>query len=477
MRVLLIRASEKWRDVPTHPENSVAPISLGILAAMLEQSGHHVSLLDTETARFNREEARAEVRTADAELFVVQGTTPDHQAMREFAAVAREGKHCVGGIAVGQHPTVLPFELHGEDSPFDACVRGEFEEAAFEALTRLATGEELQGIAGLALPGETSDWPAASLRMVENPDALPMALHRLFSPEHYRMYHPLGLRRRLRWGFVLTARGCPFRCIYCSPTLRVSYGKKLRFRSPESVGEELQHLAARGINSVFFHDDTLTVSRPHIEAVCEQIRQRGLQRKIAWIGQTRADCLDRGLIRTLARSGCRTLCFGVEAGDDETLARLGKDETVEQMEAAFRLCREAGMRTVGYFLLGCPGQSIEAMEGALRLCKQLKPDLLQVAFFTPYPGSPHWDSLPAAERPGVAALSHYNRPTDRERMTASALAGLQRRFYREYLLTPGFAWRFLWAKSPIGLLLNLDRELDFFWRAGRFLFLRRKNND
>jgi len=473
MRVLLIRATERWRDLPIHPENSVAPISLGILAAMLERAGHHVSLLDTETGRYTRDEARAAVRAAGAELFVVQGITPDHQLMLELAGIARQDPCCVGGLAVGQHPTTLPDELLGADSPFDGCARGEFEETAFEALTRLAGGDTLDGIEGLVPRGESGS--SAALRLIDDPEALPLPLHRLFSPEHYRMFHPLGVRRRIRWGFVLSARGCPFHCIYCSPTLRVTYGATLRFRSPGSVGEELAQLAARGINTVFFHDDTLTVSRPHIEGVCDEIRRRGLQRKIAWLGQTRADCLDRSLISTLARAGCRTLCFGVEAGDDETLSRLGKDETVEQMEQAFRLCREAGLRTVGFFLLGCPGQSPEAMEGSLRLCKKLRPDLLQVAFFTPYPGSPYWQGLPENERPGVAALSHYNRPTDRERVSAAALSRLQRRFYKEYVLTPGFAWRFLWAKDPLGLLLNLDRELDFFWRAGRFLFARRRD--
>ena len=265
---------------------------------------------------------------------------------------------------------------------------------------------------------------------------------------------------------MLGSRGCPFPCSYCSGTLRNSYGRAARLRSPASVAHEVRWLGSLGFTVLHFKDDVFSLDRDHTLALCDALA--GLDRKLPFTVQTRVDCVDPELLRAMRRAGCTTVSFGVESGSPAVLERLAKHATLEQTRAAFRDARTAGLLRVGFFLLGSPGETADDIEATLALAKELDPDILQVAFLTPYPGSTLWDELPEAGRPPWETLSHYNRAWNPSAVSDELLRSFQRRFYREIVLRPRFLARYAWNRRR-ELIWNLDRETVFAKEALRFL--------
>jgi radical SAM superfamily enzyme YgiQ (UPF0313 family) len=285
---------------------------------------------------------------------------------------------------------------------------------------------------------------------IEPLDSLPFPAHELITGP-YRTHYPVRSRRRLRFGFVESGRGCPHACLFCSQTLRNTYGDRVRLREPGAVALEVGHLADRlGVNAVVFQDDTFCLDHGFAHALCDELVARGLAERVAWVVQTRVDAVDEDLLGHMRAAGCTTVCFGVESASQRVLDALRKGVTVDQTREAFRAARAAGLLTVGYFMLGCPGETREEAESTLALCHELEPDFVQVAFFTAYPGSPAW-----AEGHGdqpFERYTHYNAVVrNASAMDEAELGALHRRFYRSYLSSPRFIARYAANRLPVAL--------------------------
>ena len=205
--------------------------------------------------------------------------------------------------------------------------------------------------------------------------------------------------------------------------------------------------------------------------LCDEILRRGL--RVSWTCQTRADCVDLTLLKRMKKAGCCTVSYGIESGSPRILEILRKQETVEHALNAARWTREAGLFLVTFYLLANPTETIEEMEMTLSLAKKIDPDILQVGFFTPYPGSPYYEETFKYEQMAELELrpdefSHYNNIINVSAVPTQQLMRFQKRFYRELIMRPGFVSRFVRNRLS-GLPGNLRSEMKFLQLSARFL--------
>jgi radical SAM superfamily enzyme YgiQ (UPF0313 family) len=230
----------------------------------------------------------------------------------------------------------------------------------------------------------------------------------------------------------------------------------------------MQHLVRLGVTVLHFKDDIFTINRARTMELCEEIQRRGV--KLSWTAQTRADCVDLELLRAMRAAGCCTISMGIESGSPRILEVLRKRETVEDAIRAAEMARRAGLYLVNFFLLANPTETMEEMEMTLALAKRLDPDILQVGFFTPYPGSPYYEeTYRDKDNHSPDEFSHYNKIINLSAVSTDALYAFQKRFYLEVISRPRFAARFLRNRLR-GLPANLESELRFFQLSTKYLF-------
>lgn len=151
---------------------------------------------------------------------------------------------------------------------------------------------------------------------------------------------------------VLTSFGCPATCSFC-----VSGSINYRYRDPSNVIEELDHLNKLGVKQVYFRDNVFLATRKKGIELLEKMVERNYG--FRWLAEMRADALDEGTVPLMKATGCYAVHMGVESASQDTLDRYEKRIKLEQYKTATKLCRENGIRTIGYFIIGLPGETRE----------------------------------------------------------------------------------------------------------------------
>ncbi len=242
--------------------------------------------------------------------------------------------------------------------------------------------------------GPLTERPAIAIADI---DALPPPAHDELLAGGYTVAYPVQRRTRLRCAYVLSTRGCPHACTFCSPVEMRSRFLPYRVRNVDAVVDELAQVAALGANVVYFNDDNFLRERDRVAALCEGILRRGLD--ISWLADARVDDVDPALLPLMRRAGCSTLCLGVESGSQRVLDALRKGITVEQTRAAADAIRRAGIWMVAYVILGSPGETDAERQATWRLLDDIRPELVQCHRFAWYPmargerGDPNWPHL------------------------------------------------------------------------------------
>ncbi len=222
----------------------------------------------------------------------------------------------------------------------------------------------------LLLPGDVRRGPVTFCA------EYPLPRHELIDPRHYAL--PLGWSGGLTT--VLTSIGCAHHCEFCAGGA-LPYAR----RPLEQVIEELEHVRGLGIRNLFFADYTFTTPRRYLLDLCAEMTRREFG--FRWTALARPDQLDDETVRAMVGSGCALIQLGVESGDDRILERYRKGFTVAQVREAFVVCRRAGLPTLGFFILGLPGEDEGTVRRTIDLAMELDPDLASFAMPTPDPGS------------------------------------------------------------------------------------------
>jgi radical SAM superfamily enzyme YgiQ (UPF0313 family) len=185
-------------------------------------------------------------------------------------------------------------------------------------------------------------------------------------------------------------RGCPYRCAYCET--RELWGTTCRAFSPQRVMDEIKHMVENyGSKGIYFVGDNFTINKKRTAELCGLIRNNKID--VEWTCETRADLISKELLVEMKSAGCQTIFFGVESGSLPILQKLDKNINLQEVEHAFKLCRQVGIRTATSFMLGIPGETVSDMKATFRFAKRLEADWCQFNIYVACPSSRLYDEV------------------------------------------------------------------------------------
>ncbi len=427
------------------------PMGLAQIAAVLERKGYQVTIVDANALRLKPRVVVSDL--GDADVVGITAMTPTIGAALAIARAIKDAKPELPIVLGGAHATLLPDETLAAAPEIDIIVRGEGEETIIELLPALENKQPLSGIRGISYrkDGKVVSNPSRSTNV--DLDSLPFLAYHLLPRRRYRPHPPHGLA--LPFAVIITSRGCPYQCAYCSKPV---FGNKFRALSPERVVMELAYYQDKlGIKEFAFYDDVFTLDKKRAHEIADRMMQKKLS--MCWTCETRVNLVDRELLRHMKQAGCYAIAYGIESASQEILDTLCKGITLEQVEEAVCLSREVGLQTVGYFMIGSPGESPESIRQTIKFAKRLKLDFAQFAVTTPFPGTRLYDlylngrksdDIPwesfvyAGTGEGIAPVFESNL------LNRDEIRYWTRRAYREFYLRPSYSCQRIQHITSIG---------------------------
>lgn len=470
MKVLLInppRDHSIYSEVPTTVNaeiNTMPPLGLMYLEAYLHaHADHEVRILDALAERWDLARLEEEVRREAPQVVGVTGHTHDLVDMMQVTRMVKGLDPAVSVWWGGAHVSDFPRETmtHPE---VDGCIPFEGEQAFCEVLDRLAQGREPADVTGVYYRGADGQVVHTGMRpSIQDLDGLPFPRRSILDYKKY--YYVLGTEAIAT--SMLTSRGCPYNCSFCNTPGRNTW----RWRSANSVVDEMEECAKLGIREIYVIDDTFNVRKDRTLAICDEIKRRGL--KVNWNFRARVNLMTPETVEAVKSAGCTRVHVGVEAGTDDGMRSLNKALDTEKVRKGFQVLKASGMTTVCYFLIGCPHEkSRDDVMKTIEFATELDPDYVLFGVLTPYPKTALYDE---GVRRGILDADHWRRfildpqPGFRpqvwtETFTAEELGELCDLAFRKFYLRPKQMFRKL---LEVRNLQDLGRKLKAGWEIAK----------
>ena len=374
MKILLINAPAR----NTIQEAIVVPpLGLAYLAAVARRAGHEVSILDAFAEALSWQAFADRLAGSRYDVIGLSGMTPVFDCVQRAMKICRpHAKHIVLG---GPHVTAFRTTVLQDNPQADFAVFGEAERSFVDLLEAIQTGRTVSGIPGVVSPDTVADVRP----FISDLDEIPFPARDLLPNNLYR--YPLSANRRMTT--IISSRGCPYQCAFCD---KGTFGSKWRAHSAEQVLAEIDEVFHKySVRYVVFYDDLFTLNKQRLRRICEGLIER--QYPLTWKAEGRVDLVDAETLSLMRRAGCDTIAYGVETANTAGLQYLGKKTIPEDARRAFRLTHNAGIKTMGYFILGIPVETYKDALGTIEFAIQLKTDYAQFSVLSPFPGTRLYD--------------------------------------------------------------------------------------
>ncbi len=385
MKVLLIQPPEFnmiTTNVPSvvdEESGAYPPLGLLYVAAFLESNtGHEVEILDTLLDNLDYDQIEEEINRRKPDVVGIQAMTFTLIDATLTAKVVKKVDPTIPVIFGGPHVYIYPYETM-QIPEVNYIIVGEGEQTTARLIDAIAKEEDMAKVPGIGYrtrEGETKLTPMVPLN--QELDSLPMPARHLV-PQH-RYYSVLA--QEVPITTMMTSRGCPMQCIFCD---RPHLGKQFRYRSPESVVDEMQACEEMGIKEIFIYDDTFTIRRDRVIDICRMRNERGLN--IKWDIRAHINTMNDAVLDALAESGCSRVHYGVESGTKEISKTLKKGINLDKTVEIFRKTKSRGITTLGYFMIGNPGETREQALETIDFARNLSADYIHLSVATPFPAT------------------------------------------------------------------------------------------
>ncbi len=442
---LIVQEKEQYGVTP--------PLGIAYLAAMLEKHGYEVSVLDCivegyDNSRSRNENVHLGLNWDEIEE-KLRNYAPDIVGISclfsvmfpEALKVAEIAKGISNDIEVvmgGAHPSSVPYDVLSNKN-IDFVVIGEGEMTLLELVRYIEQGSnELSHIDGLCYRKDGTIIINHKTRFIEDLDKIPYpARHLLPMEKYYKAGESHGGLKRNRYASVITSRGCPGTCIYCS--IHTVWGIHWRPRSPENVLDEIEHLVKEyRVEEIHFEDDNLTFDRERARLIFQGIIDRGLD--ITWTTPNGVAVrkLDRELLQLMKKSGCYQINLGIESGNELVLRKIiRKPIRLEEVQEIVRKINGTGIWAHGFFILGMPGETKRTMMDTINFAINLNLDSASFFIATPYPGTRLFDICKEngyIQDYEIRDLRVQSSMISTGEFTSDELLELQRIAYRKFML-------------------------------------------
>lgn len=356
------------------PYISLVPTGLCYLHACLQEAGYDSTLANF--SAWPTSKVKQELLTFKPDFIGISQWTHNRHSSLELARMCRNLLPDSTIVMGGGHATFCYEDILIEGSPVDIVVLGEAESTLLELVARLSSGEEWRSISGLAFRRNGTITVTTPRKSLDDLDRLPL-------PARY-LDRSVGLDLDLQSEFIVTTRGCPSTCYFCSsPDF---WGRKVRFRSPGAIVEEIQYIRQK-YGQIYFsiRDDTFTADRRRVLEFCSLLQKQEVN--ILWNCQSRVTAIDEELVIEMKRAGCECIQLGVESGSPRILQQLGKNIVPAQIEHASALIRGIGINLSIYLISDIPGETDNDIRQTIELVRHIHPDDGYVSPLAYYPGT------------------------------------------------------------------------------------------
>jgi radical SAM superfamily enzyme YgiQ (UPF0313 family) len=380
------------------------PMGLLLLASILQQDGHHVNIVDNSIGWGS---------IWNSDVVGITAMTPDIDNALNIASRIKRYHPDTKIILGGAHATIMPEETLNID--IDTLVAGEGDKAILEVINN-----DIDGIYKSDTKVDVEDLPLLAYNLVP---------HRRYSP------HPPHGRKK-PFMAMITSRGCPYTCSYCSKAV---FGNKYRAQSADRVGFEIDCYTRRyGVKEIAFYDDVFTLDKDRIHKLCDVLLTRNI--KIAWTCESRVDLVDYELLKHMKEAGCYSIAYGIESGNQCILDALNKRIRLSDIEQAVKDTRKAKIEAIGYFMLGAPNETLDTMKDTVKLAIDLKLDYAQFSKTVPFPGTRLYEEYGDGRKSW--SEFQYTQKTDTEFIDNNIDTNYQiSNAYRRFYLRPSYIWQ------------------------------------
>jgi anaerobic magnesium-protoporphyrin IX monomethyl ester cyclase len=404
MKVLLINPPQTFYPGSDAPAGNL-PLGLMYIAAVLDKAGYKAEILDafmTDSSYLKVGDTievgmpygriREEIRRRKPDIVGVANpfTCQVENAIR-VGNIVKEIDPSILTVVGGPHVTVVPVEFLEEAKSVDIAVIGEGEYTMLDIVRFFEGYKKISEVQGIAYRKDEAAVLNSPRPFIKNLDELPYPAYHLVEMEQYLNPKKVEYRSfKDRALSMITSRGCPFNCCFCSVHLHM--GKMFRAHSANYVIDHIEHVVHKyRVKTIFFEDDNLTFDLKRFEAICDKIIEKDI--KVSWEtpNGVRPDYLTLSLLKKMKKSGCQSVFFGVESGDQYILDNvIGKSLNLTDAMKVAKMCKDIGLKTGAFYIIGFPGEKKENMLRTVELALRLKRDFdvgMHLFFATPSYGT------------------------------------------------------------------------------------------
>lgn len=459
---------------------TTAHLGLAYLAAVSERRGDEVRVFDADVEEQSIADFVQEFRP---HLVGITANTPQVKQAWRTARMIKEVHDCPIVLG-GPHVSVLP-EESCEKPYVDIVVRGEGEDAWIDISNRLEAYlkeqpaysteafmhpelgifEDCAGLTYKTSDGQLHNNPDRP--PIADLDSLPWPAYHFFKMGRYTNLQPATDHVDGSRSFsIMTSRGCPYRCTFCSQSIMPI---KWRSRSPENVLAEWRHLVEElGAEEIGVLDDSANIRVKRLEEIATLLIENKLNH-VPWIfvNGIRANLASKEMLGLLKKAGLKRTAFGVETGNAEMLRSVDKKVDLDTIRQAFKNAKEVNLETIGFFIIGLPGDTRKTMQDTINFAIELDPVIANFSMMTPYPGTKVYEIVKRQGRMLINDWEDYVFFDQKARyemgdMTAELVEEMYRKAYRRFYLRPSPIIRRLKTKD---FWMNLPRNMRIALRT------------
>jgi len=403
MKILLIKPScTVYKSDPTLP-SATLPYGIAYLASYLLSKGEQVRVIDSLSEGINcvkKEKNKTKIGLSDKEIEKrIKNFNPDvvgitsmftayFQDAHNLARLVKKINPNIKVVLGGAHVSINP-ELTVKDKSVDIAIKGEGEETLWEIVKALKNRKDYTNIKGTVMRKGNKTISNPPRYPIENLDTLPFPAYHLFPLETYfKVAKESPFLMRSKQCSVISSRGCPGDCSYCS--IHSVWGHVWRGRSPRNIVDEMEFLIKNyGVKEFGFLDDSVACSKKRMEEICKEITKRKLDIKWSTPNGISHWTLNEQLLDKMKASGCYRVTFGIESGNLKTREFIGwkKNFSLEQAKRITKYANRIGLWTISTFIIGFPYEDEKSINDTINFAIESDTDFAIFFLLIPFPGT------------------------------------------------------------------------------------------
>lgn len=442
------------------PRFSMFPMFLGYSAALLEDDGFDVAVIDGVPLNLSDAEYETRVLQFNPDVIIVEpNSAVVDDVLKQITRLRTKTSATV--IVIGSHVTAEYKGLFKQYAAVDYAVAGEYEYGLLHLLQHLRSSEPLTELQGIIYRDSQDNLISNGIApAVDDLDALPLPARHLF-PAYFDnnmdAYHD-GFNQLSPAIDMHATRGCPYRCNFCVWVQVLYRNGSHRLRTPAKIIDEMLFLQNKyNVKEVYFDDDNFTANKKFVTDFCDELIRQNITMK--WSVLADAIALSESMLAKMASAGCIGVKFGLDSADSDVLRKSNKPLKVSRVDGLVKKAKLLGIKTHMTVVLGLSGETKETLQRTFDFSCQLDIDSIQYSLATPIPGTALFEGLKKEQK------LHFKRWDELDGYSSSVIE--YEDFDREYIETFMTDVHTRWLRARLRHPLWIARQIKYLARLTR----------